>query len=70
MSYAYLPVRPDQVPTPTREAAEKMRGAVLADLGVSEGVSIRWYAKELSEDRSEPLPRATAFAAASGGKSR
>jgi hypothetical protein len=35
-----------------------MLGAVLLDLGVSEGAVLRWYTKELREDRSEPLPRA------------
>ncbi len=57
-SYTYLPVRPDQVPTPTREAAGKMLEAVLADLGVRENVSVFWYAKELLSERTEPLPRA------------
>jgi hypothetical protein len=56
-SYHYFPVRPDQVPPQTREAAEKMRGAVLADLGVRENVSVVWFTKELRADRSEPLPR-------------
>ncbi len=58
MGYTYLPVRRDQVPTPTREAAERMLGAVLPDLGVSEDISILWYAEELLSERTKPLPRA------------
>ncbi len=57
-SHHYFPVRPDQVPAPTLEAAGTMLGAVLLDLGVSEGAVLRWYTKELLSERTEPLPRA------------